>query len=150
MLLKRTSIKLLSSLLLFSTVSVSAEDLSFRSLNLVDNEFSTTTEFWNHVKNNQIQAHEIIAECASYIAVVNPIIQQGGADLHDMNVRLFMMLVNYGVEETKAMSIVEEKAGKYRKLLHNSYEKQDATIIHKFSNGITICKDFYTYATDNL
>lgn len=75
MLLKRAAITLLSSLLVFSSSSVSGDELTFRTINLVENDFNSTDEWKDYLKTNNITAPELLAECSAYIAVMNPIMR---------------------------------------------------------------------------
>lgn len=141
MIFKRSSIALISLVLLASTSGVSAEDLSFRSINLVGNDFSSVEGFMDYVSDNKIGTPEILAECTAYLGAANPIFKKVGVELDVTIASFFYMLGLHTDSANQRKKILDEKSVKYRNFFENHFE-DNPSAGDKAGFAARLCVDF--------
>lgn len=141
--LRKTVLAIIASA--FITPMASA-DVSFRDINLVEGDFESVYEFNKYMQRNNIEMHEMFAECAAFFAVAQPIYENmgEGESVHKKNIDLFLATQHFAGDET--LSIVKRKATKY----HQFFERAVAENNGKYYGGRTgiakgVCDDAHIF-----
>jgi hypothetical protein len=142
--LRKTVLAIIASAFISPLVSA---DVSFRDINLVEGDFDSVYQFNKYMKRNNIELHEMFAECAAFFAVAQPIFEGmgEGESMHKKNIDLFLATEHFAGDDT--LNMVKRKAIKY----HQFFEKAVATNDGAYYGGRTgiakgICDDAHLFA----
>tara|TARA_Y100000296_G_scaffold12712_1_gene14743 strand:+ start:1468 stop:1914 length:447 start_codon:yes stop_codon:yes gene_type:complete len=143
--LRNTVVAVIASALI---TPIASADVSFRDINLVEGEFESVYQFNKYMQRNNIEMHEMFAECAAFFAVAQPIYESmgEGESMHKKNIDLFLATQHFAGDET--LSIVKRKATKY----HQFFDRAVADNNGKYYGGRTgiakgVCDDAHIFAS---
>lgn len=126
---------------------IASADVSFRDINLVEGDFESVYEFNKYMQRNNIEMHEMFAECAAFFAVAQPIYENmgEGESVHKKNIDLYLATQHFAGDNT--LSMVKRKATKYHQFFERAMAENNGAYYGR-RTGIAkgVCDDAHIFA----